>query len=433
MQKTNMYSAYRDTDSNHPFIFKLKTVCIVAILIFLQNMINKPVIADDRFFEVQAVDTVKYSRDLAQDKNNDPTFDNEIEQQVVQIASVGTTHIALGTPYDEEFIPFLRRWVQSARKHNLNVWYRGNFAGWEGWFEYDRISRDEHTQKTIDFIKKNPDLFENGDIFTSCPECENGGPGDPRQNGDTEGHRKFLINEYTQIKNAFKSLNKQVKANYYSMNGDVAKLIMDRDTTNALDGIVTIDHYVLDNETFMNDVNYLKEQSGGSIVIGEIGAPIPDIQGEMTDEEQALWIEKFFKTIIKDPSIIAVNYWVNRGGTTRIWNEDNSAKPAAKMLKQFYKPRVITGTITDDLGFKVNNVNIETKYRMETIENSRYAVAILDDTYLKISKEGYVPVNLTIQNKTAKMVTKDIILIAENRPWYYEIVKAVKSFLNKAF
>ena len=33
----------------------------------------------------------------------------------------------------------------------------------------------------------------------TCNECENGGPGDPRHNGDVVGHRKFLIKEYKSI------------------------------------------------------------------------------------------------------------------------------------------------------------------------------------------------------------------------------------------
>ena len=66
------------------------------------------------------------------------------------------------------------------RKHGLSVWFRGNFSGWEEWFGYPKIKAYEHINKTRNFIINNPELFADGDIFTSCPECENGGPGDPR-------------------------------------------------------------------------------------------------------------------------------------------------------------------------------------------------------------------------------------------------------------
>ena len=40
--------------------------------------------------------------------------------------------------------------------------------------------------KMLAMIEKNPDLFQNGDIFTACPECENGGPGNPNHTGEEE-------------------------------------------------------------------------------------------------------------------------------------------------------------------------------------------------------------------------------------------------------
>src|SRR5690348_15537528 len=73
------------------------------------------------FWPVESIDTVKYSRDLARQEATDEGFSQVIDQQMAQIASVGATHVALGTPYDEEFAPFLERWVASARAHGLHV------------------------------------------------------------------------------------------------------------------------------------------------------------------------------------------------------------------------------------------------------------------------------------------------------------------------
>src|SRR3989304_760988 len=68
-----------------------------------------------RIWPVQAIDTMKYSRDLAREKLNDPSFDAVIDEQVRIIAETGATHVAIATPYDEEFLPFLTRWVSAAR------------------------------------------------------------------------------------------------------------------------------------------------------------------------------------------------------------------------------------------------------------------------------------------------------------------------------
>ena len=112
------------------------------------------------WWKFQSIDTMKSSRDLAREKLNDSSYDIEIEKQVSEIAATGATHIAIATPYDDEFYPILKRWVSAARSHNLNIWFRGNWSGWEGWFEYPKINRDEHIEKTREFILKHKEIFE---------------------------------------------------------------------------------------------------------------------------------------------------------------------------------------------------------------------------------------------------------------------------------
>jgi len=301
---------------------------------------------------------MKYSRDIAREKDDDTTFNAEIERQVKYISETNATHVAVGTPYDPEFIPFLQRWVDAARKHNLNVWFRGNFAGWEQWFEYDAITRTEHLVKLNDFIVENPQLFKDGDILTTCTECENGGPGDPRITGDVNGHRKFLIEEYKVASNAFKKINKNVNSNYFSMNGDVANLVMDRQTTAALDSIVVIDHYVSTPEKLAKDISQLAQKSGGKIILGEFGAPIPDIHGALNEKAQAMWIEKALEKISKEENLIGVNYWLLKGGTTSLVSDENKEKEVFEVISQFFKPKVFNGKIIDQFGIPVKGALI---------------------------------------------------------------------------
>jgi hypothetical protein len=284
---------------------------------------------------------MKYSRDLARQKLSDESFDSIIDRQVKEIASTGATHIAIATPYDTEFLPYLKRWVASARKYGLKVWFRGNFSGWEGWFGYSKITRAQHIKMVDQFIRKNPDLFEDGDVFTACPECENGGPGDPRQNGDVVGHRKFLIEEYGTTKSAFKAIGKNVASNYDSMNMDVARLVMDQDTTKALDGIVTVDHYVKTPEQMIFDINNLAKKSGGKIILGEFGAPIPDITGLMSEVEQQEWISRVLLLLQNDKNLIGLNYWVGEGGTTQLWSDQGKSRAAVSTITRFYKKETL--------------------------------------------------------------------------------------------
>lgn len=287
-------------------------------------------------WQFRSIDTMKYSRDPSREKINDPSYDAVIDQQVNDIAATGATHIAIATPYDEEFVPMLERWVKAARKYHLHVWFRGNWSGWEGWFDYPKITRADHIAKTKAFIHDHASLFQDGDIFSACPECENGGPGDPRMNGDVTGHRQFLINEYKTTKQAFNDIGKHVASNYDSMNGDVARLIMDKETTKALDGIVVVDHYVKTPDQLLADIKEFAEQSGGKVILGEFGAPIPDINGAMTEEEQAAWLKEALQKLRKTDALIGVNYWTNVGGSTQIWNQDGTPRKAVKELTNIY-------------------------------------------------------------------------------------------------
>lgn len=332
------------------------------------------------WWNFQSIDTMKYSRDLAREKHKDTSFDKVIDQQVKDIAQTGATHVAIATPYDDEFLPVLKRWVAAARKNNLKIWFRGNWSGWEEWFEYPSITREEHLQKTHDFILKNRNIFADGDVFTACPECENGGDGDPRENGDLKGHRKFLIEEYQMTRGAFEEIGKDVTSNYDSMNGDVARLVMDRATTEALGGVVTIDHYVATPEKLASDIKSIMNNSGGRVVLGEFGAPIHDINGEMTEEEQAAWMREALERLVEINGIIGVNYWTGVGSSTALWDEDGRARQVEGVVEATFKAPVAQGLVKDEAGAFIPDVYItigkkhffsdsEGRYVLPTFEN----------------------------------------------------------------
>lgn len=307
---------------------------IISVTLILMKLLA-PAKATKQW-QFQSIDTMKYSRDLSREKLANPLFIRTINEQVKQIAATGATHVAIATPYDEEFLPILKLWVSSARANHLKVWFRGNFSGWEQWFGYSSISREQHLTLTKKFIATHGDLFESGDVFSACPECENGGPGDPRTTGDVTGHRQFLIDEYNVTTEAFKQLNKDVISNYLSMNADVAKLVMDKETTKAVGGIVTIDHYVASPAQMITDIRQIAKDSGGQIVIGEFGAPIPDLHGDMSESEQAAWINNVLTRLSKEKEVVGVSYWVNVGGSTELWDSKGKSRQAVAIVSSHY-------------------------------------------------------------------------------------------------
>lgn len=330
-------------DKNYKFILSILGVLAFSIILIVFTYFNTGITPkpetlriNSQMWQVRSIDTMKYSRDLARIEINDAVFDNEIDNQISKIAATGANYVAIGTPYDAEFLPFLKRWVTSSRKYNLHVWFRGNFSGWEGWYNYPRIDIQTHTAKTTQFILRNSDLFQDGDIFTSCTECENGIKIDFQDPKSVAMYRSFLISEYNNSKTAFNKIGKGVLTGYFSMNGDVAQAVMDKPTTKALGGIVVIDHYVQTPEKLAEDISELVNLTGGKILLGEFGAPIPNIHGKMTEDEQNDWITKALSQISSIPQLIGVNYWVNKNGTTALWNDDGTEKKAVGTIRNYY-------------------------------------------------------------------------------------------------
>ncbi len=314
-------------------LFKLSSAKSQQSLIAIkQEQVAKP-----RVWQVKSIDTMKYSRDKAKEQFNNQKFDQIIEKQISAIKNSGANYVAIDTPYDEEFYPFLKRWVDISRNHGLNIWFRGNFSGWESWFGYPKnLSREEHIKLTREFIKKHAELFNDGDIFTPCTECENGGPGDPRQTGDTTGFRSFMINEYEATKEEFNKINKKVSSNYNSMNYDVANLVFDDATIKSMDNLIVVDHHIDNPEKISEDIIKLHEKTGALIVLGEISIPINKFGTEDKWQEQAKLLEKSLQPLTLRKELIGLNYWVSFGDKTAIFNDDGSAKPAATILEKYY-------------------------------------------------------------------------------------------------
>jgi len=322
-------------------ILILIVLFVLVIIVVVTRGDNKPLESpsEGRTWVIKSIDTMKYSRDLTYEKLSDKSFDVVIDAHIAAFQSAGTTHVAIGTPYDEIFNPYLTRWVKKARDKDLNVWFRGNFSGWEGWFGFEQnLTPEEHIRLTREFIKENRALFRDGDVFSPCPECENGGPGDPRFDTDVGDYRRFLIEERQSAIEEFEKIDKDVVV-FNSMNFDVAKLVMDQKTAQSLGNLVAIDHYVESPQRLSEDIDLLQSQTGAAIVLGEFGVPIPDIHGNLSEEEQARWIDEALALISKKESVIGLNYWVGVGGSTAIFNDDLSNRQAAAILSKYFNLR----------------------------------------------------------------------------------------------
>jgi len=415
-----------------------KIVAIVFVVIIATSLyvVKKDVVPvseakDHQMWSVQAIDTMKYSRDIAREKLNDESYTQVINQQVSDIAKTGATHVAIGTPYEAEFVPFMARWIKAARAEGLHVWFRGNAAGWEGWFGYPKITREQHTQHVVNFIKSNPQLFEDNDIFSSCPECENGGPGDPRETGDVAAYRTFLKSQHIAVNEAFSSIGKSVMTSFYSMNGDVARLVMDKETTAALGGFITVDHYVKSPKKLADDIRAYAELSGGKVVLGEWGAPIPDIHGKMDADAQNAWIQEALKELSSIPSLYGVNYWTAAGSSTQLWEDDGEPKLAVSTITKYYNLKTMKGTVVNEIDTPVAYANVQSGF--ETVQTDllgEYAVTLHpDDTEITISGESYAQTLVSVANLENAAADQRIVLIKTQENILFRFAKLLRKLL----
>ena len=394
----------------------------IFILLFIFFFINpKPIFATNTFWPIQSIDTMKYSRD----RSREPDIKKKIPLLVKKVADLGINYIAIATPYDEEFYPVLKIWVEEARKNNLKIWFRGNFSAWEGWFDYPKFSNPEsHHLMTYQFIISHPELFEKDDIFTPAPEPENGGYGDPRKSPEQKKmFLNFLINSYNNCQHAFQQINKKITCGYFSTNGDVAKDILTKEVIEKIGNIVVIDHYVLSPIRLRQDIELLHEKFSAPIILGEFGAPIPSIHGEMTEQEQALYIEQMFFELLKIKNILfGINYWTAFNGSTTIFDSNLNPKLSYKTVKNFLSPVLINGKILDIFNQPLKNVKISYSKSLTSYsdENSNFKILVPNtNDFIVFNKVGLISSKYLITNKSPKNNLKIILDYSDKNALYY--------------
>lgn len=364
-------------------------------------------------WQYQCIDTMKTSRDKARAWKEKTDLEAHIEKETQAIESIGANCVALDTPYDDEFLPYLKVWVKKAREHNLHVWFRGNFSAWEGWFGYPKgMTTAEHLEKTKRFIIGNPTLFADGDSFTPSPEAENGGPFNQVEPNEYGTFRKYLIDEYSTAKDAFAKINKTVATNWLSMNGGLAKRMLDKPTIEAIGGVVTIDHYIKTKEEMASYINYFQKNFGAKVVLGEFGAPIPDINGSMDETGQAAFVSSLLDTMFQQGATVpAVNYWVLYDSSTALVNANFVARPVVAELQKYFQPGVVRGKVTDRSGKPAATVVIATTdsvAKTTTSATGEYQLTLPEGNHtITFSKDSYKTVSKTIavQKKTAQTVS----------------------------
>jgi len=209
------------------------------------------------------------------------------------------------------------------------------------------------------------------------------------------------------------------------MNKDVAALIMDKKTTFAMGGLVTIDHYVASPEELSQDIEALARSSGGRILLGEFGAPIPDINGEMSEDQQAEWIKKAGIALVSSKYLEGVSYWTNSGGSTQLWNDNGSKRKAVGALAMIYNPNQLLITIKNSAGDSVNQAKISSSERFALSDARGEAVLpyLNSEQDIKIEADGYTTSIYKLQHIVAN---NTVVLEKVHESTLFKLKKVLK-------
>ncbi len=419
------------------YIFLIILLLACSIFYIYPFSTSQASIESDRLWQIQSIDTMKTSRDKARAELYNSDFDKKIEKELTAIKNTGANYVAIDTPYDNEFIPYLKRWVKLARKTGLHVWFRGNWSEWEGWFDYPiNLTPDEHIKKTSAFIQEHPELFEDEDIFEGCPECENAKHW--KQPEKNKEYNEYLKLQRASNKEAFEKINKNVMTNIVSVIGGRAKEVLDQGTFDAHENVVSIDHYVKNPKLMREYINYFKDKFDAQIVISEFGAPVPDINGPMNEDQQAVFINSIFEEFYKSQnSILGINYFVSSGGTTPILNTDYTPKKAYFIVKNYFTPGIVTGKIRDPLGNPLQDVQVRTGdavISVKTDKDGNYKFAIPPRTVIVVAGgDNYNLINSSIKiEASGNKITKNFLVTPKNPGLIYKLRLFWKQFQEKS-
>lgn len=395
--------------------------------------LHNPNPPEKMLWKYQCVDTMKTSRDRARNWMEANDAHNDIALQVRTIKSLGANCIAIDTPYDPEFLPYLKVWVKEARKQKLLIWFRGNFSSWEGWFNYKKgMTSEELLDKTTNFITENPDLFEDGDIFTPAPEGENGGPFNQVEKDEHVAFRAFLLQEQQIARDAFAKIGKKVGVNWMSMNGGLAKRMFDQSTIDGLGKVVTLDHYIKIAPEMGEFIEYFANNYGAKTILGEFGAPIPEINGEMTEEQQAAFIDELFQELYEHKdNVIGVNYWVLYDSSTALYNQDFSERKAVEVVRKYFIPNSVKGKVVDEKGKPIVGALVKavgTKEAEWTNSKGEFTFVTPNDSILLYSSstQDLIPVQKKVD--LHKKSTKVTLVLRSKHQTFWE---RFKNFFSK--
>lgn len=297
-------------------------------------------------FPIQSIDAMKDTKDAICGQRPLDWINKWLDKAV----ELGANYVAISTPYDNpscgDALAYTKTWVKAIRAHNMHVWHRHMPLSFEGIYSVNKNNSSNYLDMISNYIKNNPDIFENGDIFTPIPEPQNGGiqgitycANSICQFTSAADFNQWLRDAMTTSQQAFQSINKSIKIGYFGFDGFVAwgdknpdwHGILEDSTVSQM-GNITIDHYPETvGETMDQALTALQAKYPTTpIVIGEYGT----VNGQNVDQEV-----QDTMTAAKNHNIVGFNYWQfgPSGSGEQLINDDFSNRSDFSTVESFYK------------------------------------------------------------------------------------------------
>ncbi len=297
-------------------------------------------------FAIQSIDSMKDTKDTICGQRPLDWINKWLDKAV----ELGANYVAISTPYENpscgDALSYTKTWVKAIRAHGMHVWHRHMPLSFEGIYSTPKTTGNNYLDLISNYIKNNPDLFENGDIFTPIPEPQNGGiqgitycANSVCQFQSAAQFNQWLRDAMTTAKNAEQAIGKDMKIGYYGFDGFVAwgdknpdwHGILE-DSTVAQMGNITIDHYPeLVGETMDQSLTALQTKYPTTpIVIGEYGT----VNGQNVDQEV-----QDTMTAAKNHKVVGFNYWQfgPSGSGEQLINTDFSNRSSFYKVQSFYR------------------------------------------------------------------------------------------------
>lgn len=298
-------------------------------------------------FAIQSIDVMKDTKDAICGQKDD-TYINNIVNKAVEL---GANYMAISTPYDNpscgDATAYAKRWIGAIRAHGLHVWHRHMPLSFEGIYSVSKNNNSNYLDMIRSYIKNNPDMFVDGDIFTPIPEPQNGGiqgitycANSVCQFSNAAAFNQWLRDAMTTSKDAFSVIGKNnIKVGYFGFDGFVAWGDQNPDWHGILEdstvqqmGNITIDHYPeLVKETMDASLTALQSKYPNTpIVIGEWGT----VNNTNIDQEVVDTM-----TAAKNHKVVGFNYWQfgPSGSGEQLLNTDLSNRSSFYKVQSYYR------------------------------------------------------------------------------------------------